>query len=57
MEILAQKQTPRKKSGHPSGLTLHYILNGKVICSADYRLSVDARFIEIPITVSRLLAA
>jgi hypothetical protein len=49
------KQTPRKKPGGGSRLTLHYILNGKTVCQADYRLSADARYLQIPLPVARLL--
>ena len=51
-----RKNRTRKKSGRGSRLTLHYILNGKTVCAADYRLSADARFIEIPLPVSRALS-
>jgi len=57
MKSLAQKQTPRKKSGHGSKLDLHFLIGGKTVCAAEYRLTADARFLEIPLPVSRLLNA
>lgn len=52
----AEKHSTRKKPRPGSQLTLLYSLNGKVICSADYRLSADARFLEIPLPITRRLA-
>jgi hypothetical protein len=55
-KIIAKKQAPRKKSGHGSRLDLHFLIGGKTVCAAEYRLTADSRFIEIPFPISRLLS-
>ena len=35
--------------------TLHYIADGKVLCSAEYQLAADALFLELPIPVRHRL--
>jgi hypothetical protein len=57
MQNKYSKQHLSKKPVGGSKLTLHYLLNGKTVCAADYRLTADERFIEIPFPVSRLLSA
>jgi hypothetical protein len=56
MQSNYSKQPLNKKPVSESKLTLHYLLNGKPICQADYQLSPDAQFIEIPIPVRALIA-
>ena len=51
------RDTKRKKSGHATRLTLHYLIGDKTVCEVRYRLTADTRFIEIPLPVCRLLVA
>lgn len=54
--IIAKKQTARKKSGGTSRLVLQFSMNGKTLCQAQYQLTPDTRFIEIPLPISRILS-
>ena len=36
-------------------LTLHYIIDNKVLCEAEFHLPADARFVELPIPVRHRL--
>lgn len=42
-------QPPGKK------LILHYTLNGHVICQTEYRLTADAKYVELPLPVQHRL--
>ena len=44
-----QRSHPRPGTGQK--LTIHYILNGHVLCQTESRLTADTRFLEIPIPV------
>jgi len=49
---------PKKRPARPKAisprLTLHYMLNGKPICQAEYQLQAGERYIEIPLPVRML---
>jgi hypothetical protein len=36
-------------------LTIHYLLNGRVLCQAKFNMTADTRFIELPIPVRHRL--
>jgi len=50
-----RKNVTRKKPRPGSRLTLLYLMNGKPVCQADYRLSADTRYVELPFPVARML--
>jgi hypothetical protein len=52
-----RKNVTQKKSGHGSKLDLHFLIGGKTICAASYRIVGNTRYIELPLPVSRLLSA
>ena len=40
---------PRPGTGQK--LVAHYILNGRVVCAAEHRLTADVKFLELPIPI------
>ena len=54
-----QNHNPAGLQGNykPSKLDIHFLIGGKTVCAAEYRLSPGTRFIELPLPIARLLSA
>lgn len=53
-----QNDNPAGLQGNykPSKLDIHFLIGGKTVCAAEYRLSADTRDVELPLPISRMLA-